>query len=200
MIPTTASVVPSPTTWRGLLIAEENRCAPYDSNDYNYSASVEDDIVAELGGIYSPYTGECFASKSETDIEHIVARSEAHDSGLCATDAATRSQFSNDLDNLTLASPSMNRYQKVAKDAANWLPINNRCWFAATIIEVRRKYSLTIDRSEADALDQVLATCATVVLNRSTCTGGKPGVLLHGARLVLFSCRLLGCNEAFFYL
>jgi hypothetical protein len=164
--------VPSPTTWRGLLIAEENRCTPYDSNDYNYSPSVEDDIIAELGGIYSPYTGECFASKSETDIEHIVARSEAHDSGLCATDAATRSQFSNDLDNLTLASPSMNRYQKVAKDAADWLPINNRCWFAATIIEVRRKYSLTIDRSEADALDQVLATCATVVLNRSTCTGG----------------------------
>jgi hypothetical protein len=133
---------------------------------------VEDDIIVQLGDIYSPYTGECFASKSETDIEHMLARSEAHDSGLCAADAATRSQFSNDLDNLTLASPSLNRYQKVAKDAADWLPINNQCWFAATIIEVRRKYSLTIDRREADALDQVLATCATVVLNQSTCTGG----------------------------
>ncbi|HBO89384.1 MAG TPA: hypothetical protein DD460_01450 [Acidobacteria bacterium] len=171
-IPTTASVVPSPTTWRGLIIAEENRCAPYNSNDYNYSQAVEDDIIVQLGDIYSPYTGECFASKSETDIEHMLARSEAHDSGLCAADAATRRQFSNDLDNLTLASPSLNRYQKVAKDAADWLPINNQCWFATTIIEVRRKYSLTIDRREADALDQVLATCATVVLNRSTCTGG----------------------------
>jgi len=159
-IPTTASVVPSPTTWRGLLIAEENRCAPYNSNDYNYSQSVEDEIITRLGGIYSPYTGECFDSKSETDIEHIVARSEAHDSGLCAVDAATRSQFSNDLDNLTLASPSMNRYQKVAKDAADWLPVNNRCWFATTIIEVRRKYGLTIDQREADALDRDTNTLA----------------------------------------
>jgi hypothetical protein len=131
---------------------------------------VEDDIIAQLGGIYSPYTGECFASKSETDIEHILARSEAHDSGLCAADAATRSQFSNDLDNLTLASPSMNRYQKVAKDAADWLPSNNQCWFATTIIEVRRKYSLTIDQREANALDQILATCTSVALNRSNCT------------------------------
>ena len=32
-----------------------------------------------------------FANKSETDIEHMVARSEAHDSGLCAADNATPS-------------------------------------------------------------------------------------------------------------
>ncbi len=37
-----------------------------------------------------PYTGRWFANKRETDIEHIVARSEAHDSGLCAADEATR--------------------------------------------------------------------------------------------------------------
>ena len=157
------------STWRGLVIAAENRCEPYDSNDYSYPQSVEDEIISFLGGIYSPYTGECFSSKSETDIEHMVARSEAHDSGLCAADDATRLNFSRDLDNLTLASPHLNRNQKGAKDAADWLPDQNRCWFAATIITVRRKYNLTVDQREADAIDLVLAGCTSTQLERTTC-------------------------------
>ena len=81
-------------TWRGLMVTPEHRCSPYDSGDYSYPQSVEPLIVAELGGkVYGPYTGSCFASTSETDIEHIVARSEAHDSGLCAADAGTRRSF-----------------------------------------------------------------------------------------------------------
>ena len=87
------------------------------------SQSAEQRIVAGMGGIiYGPYTGIWFASTSEADIEHIVARSEAHDSGLCAADAATRRQFAGDLLNLTLASPAVNRSQKSGKDAAEWLP------------------------------------------------------------------------------
>ena len=43
-------------------------------------------IVARIGKVYGPYSGRCFASRSETDIEHLVARSEAHDSGLCAAE------------------------------------------------------------------------------------------------------------------
>ncbi len=165
--------VTAPTsTWRGIVVADENRCSPYDSGDYSYPQSVEDAIIDRLGGIYSPYTGECFAGKSETDIEHMVARSEAHDSGLCAADGGTRRSFSQDLDNLTLASPAVNRNQKGAKDAADWLPARNSCWFAATIVEVRRRYGLTIDQREADALDQVLASCTSTELEPSDCGGG----------------------------
>ena len=65
------------TTWRGLMVADENRCSSYDPDDYSYPQWVEDDIVEQLGGIYSPYTCETFGSTRETDIEHIVARSEA---------------------------------------------------------------------------------------------------------------------------
>ena len=54
-------------------------------------------IIQRLGGIFSPYTNEVFYSKRDTDIEHIVARSEAHDSGLCRADAATKRAFSRDL-------------------------------------------------------------------------------------------------------
>ena len=74
-------------------------------------------IVAALGGVYGPYTGRWFASPRDTDIEHIVARSEVHDSGLCAADAARRRRFASDLLNLTLASPAVNRTQKGDKDA-----------------------------------------------------------------------------------
>ena len=102
----------------------ERRCAPYDAEDYPYPQSVEDQIIdtLALGGVYGPYTGRWFDSKTETDIEHIVARSEAHDSGLCAADDATRRGFATDLLNLTLAAPAVNRNQKRDLDAAEWLP------------------------------------------------------------------------------
>ncbi len=151
-------------TWRGLEVAAENRCSPYDRDDYPYPQSVEDLIIAALGGIYSPYTGEVFASKRETDIEHIVATSEAHDSGLCAVDAATKRRFASDLLNLTLAAPDLNRNVKRAHDAADWMPELNRCWFAARIVEVRLRYDLTIDRREADALEAVLSSCSSTEL------------------------------------
>ena len=163
-------IAPASTTWRGLVVADENRCSEYSTSNYSYPQSVENDIIGQLGGIYSPYTGECFASQSETDIEHMIARSEAHDSGLCSADATTRAGFSRDLDNLTLASPSLNRYEKVAKDAADWLPSQNSCWFAASVVAVRLKYGLTIDQREADALEQVLAGCASTALVPTDCT------------------------------
>ena len=156
--------IPTPSlatgeTWRGLVIAPEKRCSDYNSRDYSYSQSVEPRIVAQLGNIYGPYTGRCFTSIRETDIEHIVARSEAHDSGLCAADRATRKRFAKDLLNLTLAAPDLNRNEKKHYDATEWMPKLNKCWFANRIVEVRKKYGLTIDRREANALEQILSSC-----------------------------------------
>lgn len=164
--PTPSAPVPPPaTTWRGLTVAPEERCAPYDSDDYHYPQSVETDIVRDLGGIFSPYTCESFDSIRETDIEHIVARSEAHDSGLCGADAGTRTRFAQDLINLTLASPALNRREKVARDAAEWLPGQNRCWFAQRVVDVRLQYGLTIDQAEADALEGILGGCPSTAIS-----------------------------------
>ena len=105
----------------------------------------------------APYTGRFFRSTRETDIEHIVAVSEARDSGLCAAD----------LLNLTLASPDVNRCSesgKCAYDASQWLPPMNQCWFAARVITVRLKYDLTVDRRKADALERVLSGCASTAM------------------------------------
>ena len=60
---------------------------------------------------------------------------------------------------LTLASPAVNRTQKNDKDAAEWLPELNQCWFANRVVAVRRKFGLTIDPREAAALDRVLVGC-----------------------------------------
>ena len=161
----------SADTWRGLTVAPEHRCAPYDKKrDYPYPQSVEREIVRALGAVYGPYTGTCFASTSETDIEHIVAASEAHDSGLCAADAGTKARFSRDLRNLTLASPRVNRHEKSGKDAAEWVPDRNRCWFAGRVVEVRQAYGLTIDRREAAALERILSGCESTTLEPVVCS------------------------------
>lgn len=163
-----ALVVAAPThaeTWRGLVVTPERRCAPYARDDYRYPQSVERDIIAGMGGrVYAPYTGSHFSSRAETYIEHMVATSEAHDSGLCAADAPLRAGFARDLDNLTLASAHVNRYKKGGKDAADWLPEVNQCWFAARVVAVKRKYALTVDAREAAALEAVLAGCSSTDL------------------------------------
>ena len=150
-------------TWRGLKISPEDRCAHYDKKkQYPYPQTIELDIVAEQGGrIYGPYNGRTFASIHETDIEHIVATSEAHDSGLCAANAEKRKRFATDLLNLTLADPTLNRQEKSGKDAAEWMPEHNKCWFADRVVKVRRKYGLTIDQREVEALEPILSGCSS---------------------------------------
>ena len=179
-------------TWRGLVVAPEHRCLPYERTDYTYPQSVEAQIVAAMGGrIYGPYTGRTFASTRQTDIEHMVATSEAHDSGLCAASAATRRAFARDLLNLTLAAPEVNRCDlrgKCGKDAGEWLPARNDCWFATRVIRVKRRYGLTVDRREAQALEQVLSNCSSTDLvfhaantfATVTSTGGSPAVIAGG--------------------
>ncbi len=147
-----------------LVVAPENRCSPYNKKEqYPYPQSVELDIIRQMGGrIYGPYTGTTFRDRGDTDIEHMVAASEAHDSGLCAADEQTRKAFARDLLNLTLASPSLNRNQKSGKDFAEWRPKLNECWFADRIIMVKAKYKLTIDSREKAALQRTLGACPSL--------------------------------------
>ena len=171
-------------TWRGLTVAPEYRCSPYNrKRDYRYPRSVEYEIVRQLGAIYGPYTGTCFSNTTETDIEHIISMSEAHDSGLCAQDRATRARFAKDIRNLTLASPGVNRHQKGGKDAAEWLPELNRCWFAARVVEVRRAYGLTIDLREANALERILANCESTEMEPLVCHRTSVATQDTGAQL-----------------
>ena len=127
--------------------------------------TLEDDIIAALpptmkasGQVYPPYSCIAFditpSGTAATDIEHIVALAEAHDSGI-ADDR--RQAIASDLDNLTIADPTVNRSQKGAHDAAEWMPTHHGAWFAERVIQVKREYGLTVDPAERDALEALLA-------------------------------------------
>lgn len=176
-------------TYRGIPVAEEQRCSAYRRDDYRYSQSVEDDVIKAVGGIYGPYTGTCYAAKTETDIEHIVALSEAHDSGLCAASLETRRAFGRDLLNLTLASPQINRTDKGARDIAEWLPRLNQCWYVQRTLDVRRKYGLNIDWREALSAEAVLASCESTEIEYTECMA-IPDLNTHFATELLAQLNL----------
>jgi len=166
-------------TWCGLVVEPEHRCSDYNRDrDYDHDVSGIEWRIAERAGygldeelcggepksrcawldrpFPSPYMpGVRVRSLRDTDIEHIVAAAEAHDSGLCRADRATRTAFARDLDNLTLALPSVNRYEKVDKDPAEWLPKKRVRWYVGTWVAVKRKHGLSVDRAERDALAAV---------------------------------------------
>lgn len=157
--------VPTLLLLGSLIVAPEHRCAEYDRADYPYPQAIELQIIEGMGGlIYGPYTGRYFEDRRETDIEHIISLSEAHDSGLCAADAKTKAAFASDLFNLTLAAPDVNRCGpggKCGKDTGEWLPDKNACWFASRIVKIRSAYSLAVDQAEASALAAVIEGCAS---------------------------------------
>ena len=97
-----------------------------------------------------------------------MAAAEAHDSGLCAEPLATRRQFAQDLENLTLADPQLNRHQKSDKDLAEWLPPQNRCWYVTTVVKVKAKYGLTMDSAEAAVARRLLSECGDQTGTEST--------------------------------
>ena len=135
----------------------------YDRGEYPYPQSVESEIIAGIGKIYGPYIGQCFATARETDIEQYRASvgsprqrpvlGERGDESLVFTGYPQPDAGE--------ASARVNRYEKGAKDAAEWQPRRNACWFANRTLEVRGKYGLSIDRREAVAIERTLAGCSS---------------------------------------
>ena len=153
-------------TWRGLQVCDERPRDGYDRDAFGTGySSLEDEIIAALpptmkatGQVYTPYSCLAFDitanGTAATDIEHIVALAETHDSGI-ADDR--RRDIASDLDNLTIADPTVNRSQKSDRDAAEWMPARHGAWFAERVIQVKLAYGLSIDPAERDALEALLA-------------------------------------------
>ena len=156
------SVASGAETWRGLTVSNEVKCGEdlYDPTNFRHDPDVEEEIATNLGGWWSPYDGYTFRNEEESDIEHIVSKSEARESGLCNASAEIQKQFVNDFDNLTLATCHVNRNLKRSKDAADWFPEFNRCWFAGRVLAVKLEYRLTVDEAEKNALESVLTFCS----------------------------------------
>lgn len=149
-------------TWMGLPVCEEGARTGYDRDSFGSAySSLEDEIIESLPKsgtqVYTPYTCRLFDVRADgtaaTDIEHIVALAEAYDSGLAEPQFRT---FAGDIDNLTIADPTVNRDQKSDRDAGEWGPPRNRGWFAARVVAVKQKYALSLDPAERDALQTML--------------------------------------------
>ena len=156
----------------GLKVEPENTCTEYNTAEYPYGTTLDVIKSKELGGIFGAYENRCFDTYKDVDVEHLVAKKEAHDSGLCAADAQTKINFTNDLENVALASPSVNR-SKGARDPAEWLPEHSACWYVWQVLHIKRKYDLTVDDDEKNAIEEVLHDCTIedlVLKVDETCT------------------------------
>jgi TM2 domain-containing membrane protein YozV len=119
--------------------------------------------VVLRGTLDSPYSGETVAFDRENntiDIDHVVALSDAWQTGAMRWDEQTMREFANDPLNLLAVESSLNR-QKGDGDAATWLPPakDYRCEYVARQIAVKDKYDLWVKPAEADAMERVLGDC-----------------------------------------
>lgn len=118
------------------------------------------------GVLDDPYTGEAlqFTRGPETSddiqIDHVVALSNAWQTGAQALSVERRVAFSNDPLNLLAVSGPANE-QKSDSDAASWLPAHKpfRCQYVRRQIAVKQKYDLWVTPSERAAMHRVLNRC-----------------------------------------
>ncbi len=98
--------------------------------------------------------------KSAVDIDHLVALSNAWQTGAAYFDRSKRSQIANDPLNLLAVDARLNR-QKGDGDAATWLPPHKpfRCEYVSRQVAVKAKYSLWVTAAEKDAITRVLNQC-----------------------------------------
>jgi len=121
------------------------------------------DCVVESGVLLDPFSGENInfqrgeKTSALVQIDHVVALSNAWQTGIFKSDLATRKNFANDPLNLLAVKGSLNS-QKGDGDAATWLPPNKqfRCDYVSRQVEVKVKYGLWVTRAEKDATLRIL--------------------------------------------
>ena len=119
-----------------------------------------------VGTLADPYTGGSIAfvrgqdTSSLVQIDHVVALSNAWQTGAAQISAEQRVAFANDPLNL-LAVDGATNSSKGDGDAATWLPPNKgfRCAYVSRQIAVKSAYSLWVTQAEHEAMTRVLGTC-----------------------------------------
>jgi hypothetical protein len=107
----------------------------------------------------SSYDGVTVTRAGDLDIDHIVPVKEANRSGARNWDAARRSAFYNDTDNLVAVTARSNR-QKGDSDPSRWRPVESQqCAYAQRYVAVKAEHRLTVQQDEHDALAAMLNRC-----------------------------------------
>lgn len=122
--------------------------------------------VVLTGTLADPYTGKTISfvrgavTSEAVQIDHVVALSDAWQTGAQQLDPAARERLANDpLELLAVDGPT--NQSKSDADAASWLPPakSYRCAYLARQVAVKAKYRLWVVPAERDAIARVLATC-----------------------------------------
>lgn len=124
--------------------------------------------AVQTGTLADAYTGTTINfvrgadTSSGVQIDHMVALSNAWQTGAQQLDPATRANFANDPRNLQAVDGPANQ-QKSDGDAATWLPRNKayRCTYVARQVEVKAAYGLWVTPPEHDAIVRVLGDCGS---------------------------------------
>jgi hypothetical protein len=138
-----------------------------DLTSITYRAKTRNCVV-ETGTLVDRYSGETInfvkgnISSMEVQIDHVVALSNAWQTGAFKLSADQRKALSNDPLNLFAVKGRLNS-QKGDGDAATWLPPlkSFRCSYVAQQIAVKAKYSLWVTAPEKAAMVSILAKCPT---------------------------------------
>ncbi len=138
-----------------------------DLTSITYRAKTRNCVV-ESGKVLDRYSGETInfvkgnISSMEFQLYHVVALSNAWQTGAFKLTADQRRALSNDPLNLFAVKGRLNS-QKGDGDAATWLPPlkSFRCSYVAQQIAVKAKYSLWVTAPEKAAMVSILAKCPT---------------------------------------
>ena len=122
--------------------------------------------VVESGTLIDPYSGTTIyfvkgeKSSMEVQIDHVVALSNAWQTGAFKLTLVKRTEFANDPENLMAVQGRLNS-QKGDGDAATWLPPlkSYRCTYVSKQIAIKAKYGLWVTAPEKTAMKNILARC-----------------------------------------
>ena len=118
------------------------------------------------GTLIDPYSGESIdfvrgvGTSNAVQIDHVVALSNAWQTGAFKLTIEKRTAFANDPLNLLAVKGQLNS-QKSDGDAATWLPPkkNYRCAYVARQVAVKAKYGLWLTAPEKAAIVKIIASC-----------------------------------------
>ncbi len=134
-----------------------------DLTQVTYSA--DDPCQVRSGVLVDPYTPKRISFErgprsSAVQIDHLVALSDAWQTGAQQWSETTREHFANDPLNLLAVDGPLNA-AKGDGDAATWLPPNKdfRCQYVARQVAVKAKYGAWVTQAERDAMVDVLRSC-----------------------------------------
>ncbi len=120
--------------------------------------------VIVAGMLADPYTGKTItflkSVAAKVQIDHVVALSDAWQTGAQQLPATARLALANDPLNLLAVDGAANQ-QKGDGDAATWLPARKvfRCAYVSRQVAVKARYRLWVTSAERDAIARVLRGC-----------------------------------------